>query len=431
MRARTPLLAVLTFIALAIVIAVTAYTPALAYSGPQLSSRVVTELAFPSQGVQLTSVSPLQPYGLLMLFTGSAGSYLALYNLSSRSYSVVNYLPPNVVPYLSPSGPYLCLSQLSKNLSSGEVYLELVYPNGTTHTVNLTTGNEVCEALAVVGNTVIASLENPVALAIYGESPDIVAAWTITPTGVTPGKEISLPPGVEVVDLQAGPRGMLYGEEIKYLLTPISNIYAFYPAIIDPHSMSLKVLSEFNQTLDLPSYEYLAVDTSLVSDSLLFHGAVFAGSSSNEAVSLQPILVYFNLTTYVLMNVSRFLPQGTSVVGAFWSPWGIIVSDAPETEVFGLRSTVVGVNYTSPLTFIAVWQGPIKNVTSLSGGRLIIYAGYLGGKYYLVGIRPGSDHVTIIELYEGGIKGGEIGAALAVAVAAAIALLVVRRQSHQ
>ncbi|MCG2890406.1 MAG: hypothetical protein L7G97_06385, partial [Acidilobus sp.] len=99
---------------------------ALAASPPSLASRTVAYLPYP-QGLQtlppygIPVLLPLPPYGILLLFLGSSGSYLAMFNISNRDYKVIAHFGPNIVPYPSPSAPMLCLSNLSN--STGIVYV--------------------------------------------------------------------------------------------------------------------------------------------------------------------------------------------------------------------------------------------------------------------------------------------------------------------
>ncbi len=377
--------------------------------------------------------APISPYGILIVFTGTQGSYLVMYNLSTRSYIIVSYYNSSTAPYLSPGGPYLCVAGNVGQEGPHRLYLQVVLPNGSLRTVNLANGDYICEGLAVQGDSFVASLENVTSLLLFGQSPDELLFGTITQGRANVTKVITLPSGVEVIDFEPGPRGMLYGVEVKYIFTPISNVYALYPAFINIGSESLSVLNDFNQTLSLPYYEYLVVDSSLVADSMLIRGGVFTTYPSSPPVSLsvRPVLVYFNLTTYVMINASPALPQGTTVTGDFWSPWGIFVSVAQETMQMGAGGLITGANYSSPQTFLAVWEGPVVNVTNLLGGRLVINYLYVGGRYYLLAIRPGSSQVYILQITETSTPEVDEGVAVAVALMAAASIYIVLRARRQ
>jgi hypothetical protein len=138
-------------------------TLALAASPPSLASRTVAYLPYP-QGLQTLPpydipVSPLPPYGILLLFPGSSGSYLAMFNISNRDYRVIAHFGPNIVPYLSPSAPMLCLSNLSNR--TGIIYVAEVSPEGSISEELLINGSYLlCTGLAEADGVIVASLLN-------------------------------------------------------------------------------------------------------------------------------------------------------------------------------------------------------------------------------------------------------------------------------
>jgi hypothetical protein len=135
-------------------------TLALAASPPSLASRTVAYLPYPGQGLPFLPpynilLSPLPPYGILLLFLGHSGSYLAMFNISNRDYRVIAYFGPNIVPYLSPSAPILCLSNLSNRM--GIVYVAEVSPGGSVSEEPLINGSYFCTGLAEADGVIVAS----------------------------------------------------------------------------------------------------------------------------------------------------------------------------------------------------------------------------------------------------------------------------------
>jgi len=342
---------------------------------PSLASRTVAYLPYPGQGLELVSLSPLPPYGILLLFEGPSGSYLAMFNISDRDYRVIAYFGSNIAPYLSPSAPMLCLSNLSN--STGIVYVAEVSPGGPLSEEPLINGSYVCTGLAEADGVIVASLLNATFMAMTGLASDRVVVARQASGSLEVMRSASLPPGEVFADFFPSPSGLFYGLYLKYLFTPISNVYAIYPAYVSPSSGSLTVLNQFNRTLTLPSYEYLVLHSSMVSSSLIIYGGVYVTTSSGHqgiGYSAQPVLVYFNTSTYLLLNISDLMPPMTAVVGAYWSPWGILISDAQAAQLEGPGGAIEGVSYSSPQLFLAPWGGGLVNETGLAPGQLVLGA---------------------------------------------------------
>jgi len=396
-------------------------TLALAASPPSLASRTVAYLAYPGQGLELVSLSPLPPYGILLLFEGSSGSYLAMFNISNRDYRVIAYFGLNIVPYLSPSAPMLCLSNLSNR--TGIVYVAEVSPEGSISEEPLVNGIYLCTGLAEADGVIVASLMN---VSMGGEV--IVARQVGRSLEVV--KSVSLPPGGMFVDLSPSPSGLLYGAYLEFpsSIIPTSNVYTIYPAYVNLSSGSLTVLNRFNMTLTLSSNEFLLLDSSIVSSSLIIYGGVYASVSPNllyAASSVQPILIYFNTSTYRLLNVSDLMPPASAVFGAYWSPWGILISDAK--EAWGRHN----ISY-SPHLFLKPWGGPwggaLINETGLAPGQLVVGGLEVKGSYYLVAVNTTGRTVAVIEVYKKGLSWAYVIAPVVVVVIVAVSLAVLLRR---
>ena len=415
---RTEALAAIAVLALTLL-----STLALAASPPSLASRTVAYLPYP-QGLQFLPpygipVSPLPPYGILLLFLGSSGSYLAMFNISNRDYKVIAHFGLNIVPYPSSSAPMLCLSNLSNR--TGIVYVAEVSPEGSVSEEPLINGSYVCTGLAEADGVIVASLLN------VGMGGNEVVVARQVGRSLEVMKSVSLPPGG--IDFFPSPSGLLYGLYLKYLFTPTSNVYTIYPAYVNLSSGSLTVLNRFNMTLTLPSYEFLLLDSSIVSSSLIIYGGVYASVSPNllyAASSVQPILIYFDTSTYRLLNVSDLMPPASAVFGAYWSPWGILISDAK--VAWGRRNISC-----SPHLFLKPWGGPwggaLVNETGLAPGQLVLGGLEVKGSYYLVAVNMTGRRVAIIEVYEKGLSWAYVIAPIVIiAIAAALLAVLLRRR---
>jgi len=403
-------------------------TLALAASPPSLASRTVAYLPYPGQGLELVSLSPLPPYGILLLFEGSSGSYLAMFNISNRDYRVIAYFGPNIVPYLSPSAPMLCLSNLSNR--TGIVYVAEVSPGGSVSEEPLINGSYVCSGLAEADGVIVASLLNATSMAMMGLASDRVVVARQAGGSLEVIRSVGLPPGEEFADFFPSPSGLFYGLYLKYLFTPISNVYAIYPAYVSPSSGSLTVLNQFNRTLALPSYEYLTLDSSMVSSSLIIYGGVYVTTSSGQqyiGYSAQPVLMYFNTSTYLLLNISDLMPPMTAVVGAYWSPWDILISDAQVAQLEGPSGAIEGISYSSPQLLLAPWGGALVNETGLAPGQLVLGGLEGKGSYYLVAVNMTGQRAAIIEVYKKGLSWAYVIAPVVVIAAASLAVLLRRR----
>lgn len=395
---------------------------------PSLASRTVAYLPYPGQGLELVSLSPLPPYGILLLFEGPSGSYLAMFNISDRDYRVIAYFGSNIAPYLSPSAPMLCLSNLSN--STGIVYVAEVSPGGPLSEEPLINGSYVCTGLAEADGVIVASLLNATFMAMTGLASDRVVVARQAGGSLEVMRSASLPPGEVFADFFPSPSGLFYGLYLKYLFTPISNVYAIYPAYVSPSSGSLTVLNQFNRTLTLPSYEYLVLHSSMVSSSLIIYGGVYVTTSSGHqgiGYSAQPVLVYFNTSTYLLLNISDLMPPMTAVVGAYWSPWGILISDAQAAQLEGPGGAIEGVSYSSPQLFLAPWGGGLVNETGLAPGQLVLGGLEVKGSYYLVAVNITGRKVAVIEVYRKGLSWAYVIASIVVIAIASLAVLLRRR----
>lgn len=403
-------------------------TLALAASPPSLASSTVAYLPYP-QGLQFLPpygipVSLLPPYGILLLFLGSSGSYLAMFNISNKDYKVIAHFGPNIVPYMSPSAPMLCISNLSNR--TGIVYVAEVSPEGSISEEPLVNGSYLCTGLAEADGVIVASLLN---VSMAGN--EVVVARQVG-RSLEVMKFVSLPPGGMFVDLSPSPSGLLYGAYLEFpSITPTSNVYTIYPAYVNLSSGSLTVLNRFNMTLTLLSNEFLLLDSSIVSSSLIIYGGVYASVSPNllyAASSVQPILIYFDTSTYRLLNVSDLMPPASAVFGAYWSPWGILISDAK--EAWGRRNISC-----SPHLFLKPWGGPwgggLVNETGLAPGQLVLGGLEVKGSYYLVAVNITGRKVAIIEVYKKGLSWAYVIVpivVIAVVIAAAsLAVLLHRR----
>jgi hypothetical protein len=401
---------------------------ALAASPPSLTSRTIAYLPYPGQGLELVSLSPLPPYGILLLFEGPSGSYLAMFNISDRDYRVIAYFGSNIAPYLSPSAPMLCLSNLSN--STGIVYVAEVSPEGSVSEEPLINGSYVCTGLAEADGVIVASLLNATFKAMTGLASDRVVVARQAGGSLEVMRSASLPPGEVFADFFPSPSGLFYGLYLKYLFTPISNVYAIYPAYVSPSSGSLTVLNQFNRTLTLPSYEYLVLHSSMVSSSLIIYGGVYVTTSSGHqgiGYSAQPVLVYFNTSTYLLLNISDLMPPMTAVVGAYWSPWGILISDAQAAQLEGPGGAIEGVSYSSPQLFLAPWGGGLVNETGLAPGQLVLGGLEVKGSYYLVAVNMTGRKVAIIEVYRKGLSWAYVITSIVVIAIVSLAVLLRRR----
>ncbi len=375
-------------------------TLALAASPPSLASRTVAYLPYP-QGLQFLPpygipVLPLPPYGILLLFPGSSGSYLAMFNISNRDYRVIAHFGRNIVPYPSPSAPMLCLSNLSNR--TGIVYVAEVSPEGSISEEPLINGSYLCTGLAEADGVIVASLLN-----FSTTSNEVVVARQVG-RSLEVMKSVSLPPGGMLVDLSPSPSGLLYGAYLEFPSSIFSTpkVYTIYPVYVNLSSGSLTVLNRFNMTLTLSSNEFLSLDSSTVSSSLIIYGGVYVSANSLYAASsVQPILIYFDTSTYRLLNVSDLMPPASAVFGAYWSPWGILISDAKEAWVRRNISC-------SPHLFLKPWGGPweggLVNETGLASGQLVLGGLEVKGSYYLVAVNITGQKVAIIEVYKKGLS---------------------------
>jgi hypothetical protein len=239
-------------------------------------------------------------------------------------------------------------------------------------------------------------------------------------------RSVSLPPGDMFVDPSPSPSGLLYGAYLKLLFTTnTSYIYAIYPAYVSPSSGSLTVLNRFNTTLTtLPSFfEHLVLGSSMVSSSLIIYGGVYVSATLNlpyTTSSVQPVLIYFDTSTYRLLNVSDLMPPASAVFGAYWSPWGILISDAK--EAWG-RSGIL----CSPYLFLKPWGGGLVNETGLAPGQLVLGGLEVKGSYYLVAVNITGQRAAIIEVYKKGLNWAYVIAPIVVIVAVLLAVLLRRR----
>jgi len=81
-----------------------------------------------------------------------------MFNISNRDYRVIAHFGPNIVPYLSPSAPILCLSNLST--VTGVIYVAEVSPDGSLSEELLINGSYFCTGLAEADGVIVASLLN-------------------------------------------------------------------------------------------------------------------------------------------------------------------------------------------------------------------------------------------------------------------------------
>ena len=403
-------------------------TLALAASPPSLASRTVAYLPYP-QGLQTLPpydipVSPLPPYGILLLFPGSSGSYLAMFNISNRDYRVIAHFGPNIVPYLSPSAPMLCLSNLSNR--TGIIYVAEVSPEGSISEEPLINGSYLlCTGLAEADGVIVASLLNFSTI-----SNEVIVARQVG-RSLEVMKSVSLPPGGMLVDLSPSPSGLLYGAYLEFPSSffSTSKVYTVYPVYVNLSSGSLTILNRFNMTLTLSSNEFPWLDSSTVSSSLIIYGGVYVSANSSYAASsVQPILIYFDTSTYRLLNVSDLMPPASAVFGAYWSPWGILISDAK--LAWGSRNISC-----SPHLFLKPWGGPwgggLVNETGLAPGQLVLGGLEVKGSYYLVAVNITGRKVAIIEVYKKGLSWAYVIApivVIAVVIAAASLAVLLRRR---
>ena len=403
-------------------------TLALAASPPSLASRTVAYLPYP-QGLQslppygIPVLLPLPPYGILLLFLGSSGSYLAMFNIGNRDYKVIAHFGPNIVPSPSPSAPMLCLSNLSNR--TGIIYVAEVSPEGSISEEPLINGSYLlCTGLAEVDGVIVASLLN-----FSATSSEVVVARQVG-RSLEVMKSVSLPPGGMLIDLSPSPSGLLYGAYLEFpsSIFSTSKVYTIYPVYMNLSSGSLTVLNRYNMTLTLSSNEFLWLDSSTVSSSLIIYGGVYASVSPNllyTASSVQPILIYFNTSTYRLLNVSDLMPPASAVFGAYWSPWGILISDAK--VAWGRRNISC-----SPHLFLKPWGGPwggaLINETGLAPGQLVLGGLEVKGSYYLVAVNMTGRRVAIIEVYKKGLSWAYVIAPVVVVVIVAASLAVLLRR---
>jgi len=171
-------------------------TLALAASPPSLASRTVAYLPYP-QGLQFLPlygipVSPLPPYGILLLFVGPSGSNLTMFNINNRDYKVIAHFGPDIVPSPSLNAPILCLSNLSNRTVT--VYVAEVSPEGSISEEPLVNGIYFCTGLAEADGVIVASLLN-----VSGGDEVVVARQVGRSLEVM--RSVSLPPGGMLVDL--------------------------------------------------------------------------------------------------------------------------------------------------------------------------------------------------------------------------------------
>jgi len=181
-------------------------------------------------------------------------------------------------------------------------------------------------------------------------------------------------------------------------------------------------------TLTLSSNEFLSLDSSTVSSSLIIYGGVYASVSPNllyTTSSVQPILIYFDTSTYRLLNVSDLMPPASAVFGAYWSPWGILISDAK--VAWGRRNISC-----SPHLFLKPWGEPwgggLVNETGLAPGQLVLGGLEVKGSYYLVAVNMTGRKVAIIEVYKKGLSWAYVIAPVVVVVIVAVSLAVLLRR---
>jgi hypothetical protein len=350
-----------------------------------------------------------------------------MFNISNRNYKVIAHFSPNIVPSPSPSAPMLCLSNLSNR--TGIIYVAEVSPEGSISEEPLINGSYLlCTGLAEADGVIVASLLN-----FSTTSNEVVVARQVG-RSLEVMKSVSLPPGG--IDFFPSPSGLLYGLYLKYLFTPTSKVYTYtiYPAYVNLSSGSLTVLNRFNMTLTLSSNEFLWLDSSTVSSSLIIYGGVYASVSPNllyTASSVQPILIYFNTSTYRLLNVSDLMPPASAVFGAYWSPWGILISDAQAALLEGPSGVIEGISYSSPQLFLAPWGGGLVNETGLAPGQLVLGGLEVKGSYYLVAVNMTGRKVAIIEVYRKGLSWAYVIApivVIAVVIAAASLAVLLRRR---
>jgi len=408
-------------------------TLALAASPPSLASRTVAYLPYP-QGLQTLPpydipASPLPPYGILLLFLGSSGSNLTMFNINNRDYRVIAHFGPNIVPYLSPSAPMLCLSNISNGTVTVTNYVAEVSPEGSISEEPLINGSYLlCTGLAEADGVIVASLLNFSTI-----SNEVVVARQVG-RSLEVMKSVSLPPGGMLIDLSPSPSGLLYGAYLEFPSFPssffsTSKVYTIYPVYVNLSSGSLTVLNRYNMTLTLSSNESLSLDSSTVSSSLIIYGGVYVSANSlYTASSVQPILIYFNTSTYRLLNVSDLMPPASAVFGAYWSPWGILISDA--MEAWSRRNISC-----SPHLFLKPWGEPwgggLVNETGLAPGQLVLGGLEVKGSYYLVAVNITGRKVAIIEVYKKGLSWAYVIApivVIAVVIAAASLAVLLRRR---
>jgi len=382
-------------------------TLALAASPPSLASRTVAYLPYP-QGLQTLPPSnipvllPLPPYGILLLFVGSSGSYLAMFNISNRDYKVIAHFGRNILPNPSLTAPMLCLSNLSNGTVTVTNYVAEVSPEGSISEEPLINGSYLlCTGLTEADGVIVASLLN-----FSATSSEVVVARQVG-RSLEIMKSMSLPPGGMLIDLSPSPSGLLYGAYLEFPSFPssffsTSKVYTIYPVYVNLSSGSLTVLNRFNMTYTLSSNESLWLDSSTVSSSLIIYGGVYVSANSSYAASsVQPILIYFDTSTYRLLNVSDLMPPASAVFGAYWSPWGILISDAKEAWVRRNISC-------SPYLFLKPWGGPweggLVNETGLAPGQLVLGGLEVKGSYYLVAVNITGQKVAIIEVYKKGLS---------------------------
>jgi len=402
-------------------------TLALAASPPSLASRTVAYLPYP-QGLQFLPpygipLSPLPPYGILLLFLGPSGSYLAMFNISNRDHKVIAHFGPHIVPYLSPSAPMLCLSNLSNR--TGIIYVAEVSPEGSISEEPLINGSYLlCTGLAEADGVIVASLLN-----FSATSNEVVVARQVG-RSLEVMKSVSLPPGGMLIDLSPSPSGLLYGAYLEFPSSIFSTptVDTIYPVYVNLSSGSLTILNRFNITLTLSSNEFPWLDSSTVSSSLIIYGGVYASVSPNllyTASSVQPILIYFDTSTYRLLNVSDLMPPASAVFGAYWSPWGILISDA--MVAWGRRNISC-----SPHLFLKPWGEPwgggLVNETGLAPGQLVLGGLEVKGSYYLVAVNITGRKVAIIEVCKKGLSWAYVIAPVVAVVIVAVSLVVLLRR---
>jgi hypothetical protein len=298
-----------------------------------------------------------------------------------------------------------------------------VSPDGSISEELLINGSYFCTGLAEADGVIVASLLNVtmtggrvVVARQVGRSLEVI-------------KSVSLPPGDRFVDPSPSPSGLLYGAYLKLLSTTnTSYIYAIYPAYVNLSSGSLTVLNRFNTTLTMPPPLvgwYLVLGSSMVSSSLIIHGGVYGSVDINRPYTTstaQPVLVYFDTSTYRLLNVSDLMPPASAVFGAYWSPWGILISDA---KVAWGRAGILCL----PYLFLNPWGGALINETELAPGQLVLGGLEVKGSYYLAAVNMSGRRVAIIEVYEKGLSRAYVIAPIVIiAIAAALLAVLLRRR---